>query len=218
MFALRLALLVGGGHSSGSSSRRTDPSVHHQSENDAPEDPVTAPRPRSGLGHTSVSRPGSNGSKTRAEESQALQSAMRVKRVGKIPGSFLSGPARRGRRRQSEEDGENEGEMLPLSQEEPESQLPHDLLDLEPADNLASSYYVPDRIASGSPHSVKGLARREQEASVAEHGQSILSRRASPDREEIPIPHYRVPSPRSDMPAQKGQENDAPPPLEGLKG
>ncbi|KAK8114639.1 serine/threonine-protein kinase nak1 [Apiospora kogelbergensis] len=208
----------GRGHSSGSSSRRTDPSVHHQSENDAPEDPVTAPRPRSGLGHTSVSRPGSNGSKTRAEESQALQSAMRVKRVGKIPGSFLSGPARRGRRRQSEEDGENEGEMLPLSQEEPESQLPHDLLDLEPADNLASSYYVPDRIASGSPHSVKGLARREQEASVAEHGQSILSRRASPDREEIPIPHYRVPSPRSDMPAQKGQENDAPPTFRRTKG
>ncbi|KAI5294017.1 Dual-specificity kinase, spindle pole body (SPB) duplication and spindle checkpoint function, partial [Ascosphaera pollenicola] len=38
---------------------------------------------------------------------------MRIKRVAKLPGSFLSGPARRGRRRQSDEDeaahGENEG-------------------------------------------------------------------------------------------------------------
>ncbi|KAK8056270.1 TTK protein kinase [Apiospora rasikravindrae] len=201
----------GRGQSSGSSSRRTDPASQHQSDNDAPEEPVTAPRPRSGLGHDSGSRAGSHGSKTRAEESQALQSSMRVKRVGKIPGSFLSGPARRGRRRQSEEDGENEGEMLPLSQEDPESQLPQDVLDLEPADNMASSYYVPDRIASGSPPSVKGFARRDQEASIAEHGQSILSRRASPDQEEIPMPHYKVPASRSDLPVQNSQENDAHP-------
>ncbi|KAK7908032.1 kinase-like domain-containing protein [Apiospora marii] len=208
----------GRGHSSGSSSRRTDPASQQQSENDAPEESLTGQRPRSGLGHGSGSRPGSHGSKTRAEESQALQSAMRVKRVGKIPGSFLSGPARRGRRRQSEEDGENEGEMLPLSQEEPESQLPQDILDLEPADNFASSYYVPDRIASGSPPSVKGFSRRDPEASVAEQGQSILSRRTSPDREDVPIPHHKVPSPLSDLAAQTGQENDAPPTFRRNKG
>lgn len=208
----------GRGHSSGSSSRRTDPASQQQSENDAPEEPLTGQRPRSGLGHGSGSRPGSHGSKTRAEESQALQSAMRVKRVGKIPGSFLSGPARRGRRRQSEEDGENEGDMLPLGQEELESHLPQDILDLEPADNLASSYYVPDRIASGSPPSVKGFSRRDPEASVAAQGQSILSRRTSPDREDVPIPHCKVPPPRSDLAAQNGQENDAPPTFRRNKG
>ncbi|PHH61854.1 hypothetical protein CDD81_7782 [Ophiocordyceps australis] len=48
---------------------------------------------------------------SRNDENANLQSSMRVKRVGKIHGSFLSGPARRGRRRQSEEDGEVNGEI-----------------------------------------------------------------------------------------------------------
>jgi serine/threonine-protein kinase TTK/MPS1 len=200
--------------SSGVSSRRADSASHPPSENEAPEDPVTAPRHRAGLSQGSGSRPGSNGSRTRGDENQALQSSMRLKRVGKggvgkVPGSFLSGPARRGRRRQSEEDGENDGEPLPPSQEE--SQLPPDLLDLEPIENLASSYYVPDRLASGSPVSAKDSARHKRERPVVEKESRVTSRQPSPEGDEIQIPHYKVPPPRLDMPSRHDQENEAPP-------
>lgn len=202
--------------SSGISSRRADSASHPPSENEAPEDPVTAPRHRAGVSQNSGSRPGSNGSRTRGDENQALQSSMRLKRVGKggvgkVPGSFLSGPARRGRRRQSEEDGENDGEPLPASQEEAESQLPPDLLDLEPIDNLASSYYVPDRLASGSPVSAKDSARHKRERPAVEKESRVASRQTSPEGDEIKIPHYKVPPPRLDMPSRLDQENEAPP-------
>ncbi|ORY62235.1 kinase-like domain-containing protein [Pseudomassariella vexata] len=197
--------------SSGVSSRRVDSASHPPSESEAPEDPATAPRQRAPLNQGSVSRPGSNGSRSRAEENQ-VQSSMRVKRVGKIPGSFLSGPARRGRRRQSEEDGENEGEPQHSSQEQ-ESQLPQDLLDMEPADNLVSSYYVPDRLASGSPVSAKSSARYMRESSVLDKAPGKISGQGSPERDEIPIPHYKIPPPRADMPSRHDQENEAPPPF-----
>ncbi|GAB1311334.1 Serine/threonine-protein kinase MPS1 [Madurella fahalii] len=43
------------------------------------------------------------------------QGSMRLKRAAKTPGSFLSGPARRGLRRQSEEDAAAQGEGSPIS-------------------------------------------------------------------------------------------------------
>lgn len=140
---------------------------------------------------------------------------MRVKRVSKVPGSFLSGPARRGRRRQSEEDGENEGEPLQSSQD-PDSQQPQDVIDLEAVDNMASSYYGPDRLSSGSPVSGNSSARaahkRVGSVAVERVGLGLRSRQGSPDQDEIPIPHYRIPPPRSDMPASRqDQENEAPP-------
>ncbi|KXJ92009.1 hypothetical protein Micbo1qcDRAFT_162083, partial [Microdochium bolleyi] len=61
----------------------------------------------------------------------------------------MSGPARRGRARQSEE-GQVEGDVL-QSNQDPDGQEPQDLIDLEPQENFASSYYVPDRVAAGSP-------------------------------------------------------------------
>ncbi|KAI1403024.1 kinase-like protein [Hypoxylon fuscum] len=151
-----------------------------------------------------VPQTGSNGSRSRNEENQAVQSSMRVKRVGKIPGSFLSGPARRGRRRQSEEDAENDGEQL-QSNQDPDGQQPRDPNDYEPVDNLASSYYMPDRLASGSPVSSKGSSSR-----VA-HRRELSSIAADDGRDEIPIPHYRIPPPRPDIPARHDQENEAPP-------
>ncbi|PHH78840.1 hypothetical protein CDD82_2819 [Ophiocordyceps australis] len=48
---------------------------------------------------------------SRNDENASLQGSMGIKRVGKISGSFLSGPARRGRRRQSEEDAEVNGKI-----------------------------------------------------------------------------------------------------------
>ena len=66
--------------------------------------PTTIGRSNTSNNQGSVSRFGSSTvSRTRHEETIA-QGSIRVKRVGKVTGSFLSGPARRGRRRQSEED------------------------------------------------------------------------------------------------------------------
>ncbi|KAJ8123121.1 hypothetical protein O1611_g9670 [Lasiodiplodia mahajangana] len=196
--------------SSAVSSKRGD-SASRGPDNDFPDEPQTAARhqPEANLG--SVSRPGSNSSRARNDENQALQSAVRVKRVGKIPGSFLSGPARRGRRRQSEEDAENNGELLASSQD-PEGPQPHEFIDMEPVDNLAS-YYAPDRIASGSPVSAKSLARPglHRSSPVAENEENLRPREKSPERDEIPIPHYRIPPPRPDMPSRHDQENEAPP-------
>ncbi|KOS20439.1 Serine/threonine-protein kinase MPS1 [Escovopsis weberi] len=73
-----------------------------EAEYDQSEMPETASRNHMGVG--SVSRYAT--SRHRSDELN-LQSSMRLKRIGKTPGSFLSGPARRGRRRQSEEDAED---------------------------------------------------------------------------------------------------------------
>ncbi|KAI2624743.1 kinase-like domain-containing protein [Xylaria nigripes] len=131
------------------SSKRAE-SASRGGYSDAPDEPQTAARHHPELNVGSSSLLGSNGSRNRGEENMMLQSSMRVKRVGKVPGSFLSGPARRGRRRQSEEDAENEGEFA-LPHPEPESQ-PNYLIESEPAE---PHFYAPDRITSGSPVSIK---------------------------------------------------------------
>ncbi|KAI1821935.1 kinase-like protein [Xylaria intraflava] len=208
---VRIALGSSGnrGRSSGSSaifSRRAD-SASRGGYNDASEEPQTASRhqPESNIGNISLL--GSNGSRNRGDENPGLQSSMRVKRVGKVPGSFLSGPARRGRRRQSEEDAENEGGLLP-SQQDPDSQHPHYLNEQTPADN----YYAPDRITSGSPVSGKPSGRPAlyRSESVKEK-ESVPPRQAFPVEDEIIIPHYRIPPPRSDiLPSSHDQENEVP--------
>ncbi|KAJ6783920.1 hypothetical protein PWT90_03787 [Aphanocladium album] len=134
--------------SSGPSSGRSNfdrsvmdrPAVETEAEHT--EAPDTVAR-AAAVGSSSVSRYPSTRSR---EDNPNLQSSMRVKRVGKLSGSFLSGPARRGRRRQSEEEG-GFGEM---GSQEPESQAQVD----------AGQY--PD-FNSGSPVSgsaVRGTHRR----------------------------------------------------------
>lgn len=208
--SVRIAVGSSGGQSrhsgsSGTSFRRAD-SAHLPSEGEAPEDPVTAPRHRAGISQGSGSRP-----KSRDEDNQAIHGSMRVKRAGKVTGSFLRGPARRGLRRQSDEDGGHDGDGIPTSQEEAESQAPQDLIDLEP-EHFASSYYIPDRLASGSPVSAKSSARHKRHVQVAQEEPRLLSRRSSPvrEQEEIHIPHYRAPAPRIDVPSKHDQENEPP--------
>ncbi|KAI0171977.1 kinase-like protein [Hypoxylon sp. FL1284] len=206
--------------SSAASSRPTDPAssflshAAQSNENDAPDVPQSAARQQAASNPGSASRLGSNGSRNRNEENQGVQSSMRVKRVGKVPGSFLSGPARRGRRRQSEEDAENDGEPLQSSQD-PDEHPARDPNDYEHVDNLASSYYVPDRLASGSPASSKGSSkpapRRELSSAAAKEARVPRSRQTSPEHDEIPIPHYRIPPPRPEVPGKHDQENEAPP-------
>ncbi|KAI0144657.1 kinase-like domain-containing protein [Xylariaceae sp. FL1272] len=205
----------GRGRSTGSAPSQRPGSAPQGDEKDMPEEPRTAARSQPEVNLGSVSRLGSNGSRTRNEDNQALQSSMRVKRVGKIPGSFLSGPARRGtRRRQSEEDAENAGRLLQTNQEDGDGQHPEDLIDLGPVEDLLPSYYQPDRITSGSPVSAKHSSRPglHRELPSAENGRVLRSRQNSPEQEEIVIPHYKIPPPRAtDLPSKHDQENEAPP-------
>ncbi|KAI9886299.1 MAG: hypothetical protein M1823_001908 [Watsoniomyces obsoletus] len=79
--------------------------------------PATLNRSQTFNGQESALRVGSSTTvRHRYGEDTGVQGSLRIKRVGKVAGSFLSGPARRGRRRQSEEDQspdqEHEGGLL----------------------------------------------------------------------------------------------------------
>ncbi|KAL8413852.1 hypothetical protein RB594_005187 [Gaeumannomyces avenae] len=135
----------------------------HSDREDA-EEPRTGARSRSSLTQGSASRYGtSNGRKV--DDTAAPQSSMRIRRIGKVPGSFLSGPARRGRRRQSEEDNspaEEDGEGLEgnLGSGQELEDLPPSQSDAAPP---SSSFYPASyrelAVASGSPVSAKDLGR-----------------------------------------------------------
>lgn len=173
------------------------------------EGPDTVARNAPQVSTGSISRYPSTSTRHRLEETANPQSSMRVKRVGKIPGSFLSGPARRGRRRQSEEDGEGggDGEPLPLSQE----------AGGQPADDALSSFYGDGirEFNSGSPISGSAAARaihRKHASSIdIRPGSARPSPRPEPEREperaeEIP---YKSIS-RPEIPSAHDQENEIP--------
>ncbi|KAJ4165610.1 hypothetical protein LMH87_007234 [Akanthomyces muscarius] len=166
------------------------------------EAPDTAAR-NAAIGSTSVSRYPSTRSR---EDNPNLQSSMRVKRVGKLSGSFLSGPARRGRRRQSEEEG-GYGEM---GSQEPEGQA---------QEEAGQAPYYPD-FNSGSP--VSGSAVR---ATHRRNGSKVEIRADSAKASPQPQEHRgaRNPEPsrigdighlvsvgRLQMPATNDKENEIP--------
>ncbi|OLN81098.1 Serine/threonine-protein kinase MPS1 [Colletotrichum chlorophyti] len=198
--------------SSGNRSRLTNSSSHSRRsgshlEQEYLEEPVTAARHPSGINPGSVSRHTSNGGRNvKPEDNPALQSSMRVKRVGKIPGSFLSGPARRGRRRQSEEEAEanGDGEGLASGQD-------HDGHGFEMDNDLASSFYRNGREpASGSPLALSDPSRASHRRPVS-HAESAPPAHPSPrERDEPEEIHYRLPAPRSRAAPLHDQENDIP--------
>lgn len=158
----------------------------------------------------SASRP-SNGA-GRPEDNPALQSSMRVKRVGKVPGSFLSGPARRGRRRQSEEEeaeANGEGEQMIGSQDRG-SQPPE--MDNGVGDGPGSSFIANSKyadFANGSPVSSKDLHRRH--ASMADVRMSAARpspRSSQRQAEQAPSPAQKHPEP--EIPSAHDQENELP--------
>ncbi|KAK5655474.1 hypothetical protein OQA88_5745 [Cercophora sp. LCS_1] len=163
------------------------------SDQEMPEDPATIGRP-------TVAAP---------------QSSMRVKRIGKTPGSFLSGPARRGRRRQSDEDveGQGDGEVMGEvmgSSQDPESQQPHYMepeLGEPPASSfLASSYR--DFAASGSPVSARDSARaaiRKQTSNA-----NILEPQAKDNGNAHLGLDFKIPAPALGLPAGNNKENEVP--------
>ncbi|CAK7267592.1 hypothetical protein SEPCBS57363_002670 [Sporothrix epigloea] len=115
----------------------------------------------SGSSAGAISRSGSRD----VESQQALQSSVRVKRVGKtLGGGFASGPARRGRRRTSDEDGEGNnhddvlqsrqdsdaGGLYAASQEADVGALYHK--DVHESNSRSPYLYGPsERAATGSP-------------------------------------------------------------------
>lgn len=208
-----------------SSGRSMDRSLVDRSaieDNDQPEEPATVARNPPPFHHGSVSRYPSTTTRTRPEDNANLQSSMRVKRVSKVAGSFLSGPARRGRRRQSEEEGEAnaDGDMI-LSSQEAESQ---------PADDHHAASYYGDSIRdfnSGSPVSGQAAARaihRRNASNIdlrlgaARQSSRETSPRESTPEVQVPQPkpepeqeeeiHYKLPAHRPELPSGRDQEND----------
>ncbi|KAK4127173.1 kinase-like protein [Parathielavia appendiculata] len=134
----------------------------------------------------------------------APQSSLRLKRVGKTPGSFLSGPARRGRRRQSEEeaDGQQEGDVYGSGQD-PGSQQPLSGPEQDAPSPGASEY--PDFAASGSPVS-KDSAR----AALRRHKATFITPVSERKQEQSYRPlAYRMPTPPG-LKSNEDKENDAP--------
>ncbi|SPJ79143.1 related to protein kinase RPK1 [Fusarium torulosum] len=210
------------GPSSGRSMERSLLDRSTIEDNDQPEEPATIARNPPPFHHGSVSRYPSTSTRTRPEDNANLQSSMRVKRVGKVAGSFLSGPARRGRRRQSEEDAEANADGDIMSSQEAESQ--------QAEDQHAASYYggnIRD-FNSGSPVSGQAAARAIHRRNASHMDLRLGSARQSPreasPREstpEVQVPeperkserdeeiHYRLPSARPELPSGRDQENDA---------
>lgn len=171
--------------------------------------------PESGAAHHS----GSNGgiarypsTRSRPEELN-LQSSMRVKRVGKLSGSFLSGPARRGRRRQSEEDAEAnaDGEHVPLHQydavqqrvagEIPESSVYHEAHQYNPASPVSGSAPAPS-------HLRQGLGVEAVDARPSRRSSHV----AQPDvrrDDHVTVPEEMLPK-RIEIPSVHDQENEWP--------
>ena len=174
------------------------------------EDPEAVARDAPPVSMGSIGRYPSTSNRNRQDENGNPQSSMRVKRVGKLPGSFLSGPARRGRRRQSEEDGDEHGDAEGLVPSQEPGGYPAD-------DHAASSFYgdVNRDFNSGSPVSGNAAARathRRQASSVDIHN----SVRRSPSFQEKPAPEQAPVSPpkpaafRPELPSAHDQENEVP--------
>ncbi|KLU83472.1 TTK protein kinase [Magnaporthiopsis poae ATCC 64411] len=190
-----------GSGSAGASSKNIDTGTH--SDHEDPEEPQTGVRSRSSLTQGSASHYGtSNGRKV--DDSAAPQSSLRIRRIGKVPGSFLSGPARRGRRRQSEEenspageDGEGiEGNLG--SVQEPGDLAPSQADAAPPSSSFYSASYRELAVASGSPVStkdpVRAALRTKPSLAVVESGrEKDIKRPAALEQGDGPPP-YSVPS------------------------
>ncbi|KAE9372238.1 kinase-like protein [Stipitochalara longipes BDJ] len=215
--------------SSGRLSSRTDSAS--RDEEVAPgsqEYPTTVARSHLASSQGSVSRYGTIG-RTRYGEEAGLQSSMRVKRVVKVAGQFMKGPARRGRRRMEDEDqspvdeqgdgldaaGSSQEPQNPESQEsEPRNSEPGS--SQEPEANVGPFYASTYRdFASGSPISSKDMIESVLR-SKSPPPPTLASSQKSADSNGRPAPQpaqpvFKVPAPRPDLPSAHDQENEAPP-------
>lgn len=231
---VRLPITSSGNHglSAGSSGKlpsRTDSAS--RDEEAAPgsqEYPTTVARSHLATSQGSVSRYGTVG-RTRYGEEAGLQSSMRVKRVVKVAGQFMKGPARRGRRRMEDEDQspvdeQDDGLDAAGSSQEPqsggsqapESQSQDPGSSQEPNANAgpfsASTYRD---FASGSPISSKDVIDSALRSTSPPPPTLASSQRSAESNGRVASqpaqPVFKVPAPRPDLPSAHDQENEAPP-------
>ncbi|KAJ2893132.1 serine threonine-protein kinase MPS1 [Zalerion maritima] len=139
----------------------------------------------------SVSRSNNSGRR----EDLELRSTTRLKQVVRVSGS-LSRPARRGRRRWTEEDAEAHGEQPLIAAQDPESQQAQDLepaaID-QPAMALSTSK-LHNPAALGSPFQTKHripavIGKQASPVRLSDmHAQRTASHNESPHHELIPLP------------------------------
>lgn len=216
--------------SSGKHSQRTDSASRIAGEEiEAQEYPSTVARTQLAASQGSVSRYGpSTIGRTRFGENAGLQSSMRVKRIG--AGNFLSGPARRGRRRLEDEEQspveerEDGLDSVPSSQElqsqesqAPASQSREGSPSQGPLPNKGSFYPSSSyrEFASGSPVSTKDAVSSALR-SKSPPPPTLASSQRSASSQEKPAsstvqPVFKVPAPRPYLPSTHDQENEAPP-------
>lgn len=172
------------------------------------EEPDSIARNTGSASKSSGSRYAASSLRSRPEENGNVHNSMRIKRVGKTPGGFLSGPARRGKRRQSEEEeGEEiaDGERL-LSSQDREGQAGED---------HGSMSNVRD-FNSGSPMSSNAAARAMHRRQVSNADLRVASRQASPRGMDMQPPEaLKLPSSfDTGLPSPKGIEMPIKPQLD----
>ena len=199
------------------------------SDNEHVDARTTALPPSSGI-HDSVTCYGApNTTKSKHSEETNAHGSLRVKRVGKVSGSYLSGPARRGTRwRQSEDDNSppledlrdasGDADGIEEKQQAAEARKDEDL----PLDNPPSPGRPLEKVASEAPYqsrfaaSATGSPGRDREIrKPASTSQSQRHPRPTmaPILKDIsarPQPIFKVPPPPL-LPSQHDQENEAPP-------
>lgn len=155
---------------------------------------------------------------------QALQSSMRIKRVGKsLGGGFLSGPARRGRRRTSDEEGEgnspddmlqphhdSEAGGLLMSSQESEAGAMYSSQGGHGGSASRSPYFDPyargDHAATGSPVSGK-TSSAQRASSLRNHASNadLLQQQQQHQPEVQYAQQHQAPGP---LPQQEQEQPD----------
>ncbi|KAL2070863.1 hypothetical protein VTL71DRAFT_13889 [Oculimacula yallundae] len=229
---VRLPFQSSGNHgrsfgSSGRSSFRADSAPRNEEVDlDSQEYPTTVARSHLATSQGSVSRyqPSTIGRTKYGEES-----SLRTKGVVKVAGSFMRGPARRGRRRMDDDEQspvderDNALDSAPSSQEPqsqespaPESQGQNAGSSQENEPMMGSYHPSAYRdFASGSPISTKEALNSVLRSKSPPPPTLLSSERPSSLRPKIisqPVqPVFKVPAPRPDLPSAHDQENEAPP-------
>jgi serine/threonine-protein kinase TTK/MPS1 len=226
----RVRIHVGGSGrgSSARSNRAISIPLSEGEDSIQPEDPVTVARPLPGGNQSSIQRYGqSTIDRTRGGADTGVYNSIRaVKRVGvgKFGGTLMSGPARRGKLRKSEEVGQSPGaengrfleNEAPNPEEngdyqEPASEVQHQEADLEAPRSSVHAPLARD-LLTGSPRRVRIPSRRNSPRDFAESFPSASrprSRETTPNG-SLPIA-FKIPPPRVDIPSTHDQENEPPP-------
>lgn len=223
------------GRSAGSSGQRSNRSGSEPQEEeaqDALDYPSTAARSQLAASQGSVSKYGASAiGRTRYGEDPGLQSSMRVKRVERVRGEFMRGPARRGRRRVSEDDQDQVEERVDALESGPSSQDPQSQ-ESERPDSQGQSFgssqegnrdmgsfnpssFVYRSYASGSPVSSKEAINsvlRSKSPPPPTLASALKTSSAQSSAAPEPVhPVFKLPAPRPELPSTHDQENEAPP-------